>query len=118
MSSERIDATRDIIANYEVLTSLNRANSLFLSILTDLLQVNSKTNKTGNEKFLRTGKWTYEESKYAEALIAHFEVGMLLDCDNGDTLRGYLSEKLSRNPMSVSKKFAGRYCLRIILIFF
>lgn len=56
----------------------------------------------------RSGKWTSEEEKYADALVEHFENGTLVDCENGDTLRAYLARTLDCMPMRVSKKFAGR----------
>jgi len=57
---------------------------------------------------LRSGKWLKEEEEYAEALIALFERGQLSDCENGATLRSYLSRKLSCPPMRISKKYAGK----------
>ena len=55
----------------------------------------------------RRGRWTPEEEAYAQSLIKEFEAGMLDDCENGTTLRSYLSRKLHCAPMRISKKFAG-----------
>lgn len=57
---------------------------------------------------MRSGKWTKEEEVYADALIQRFESGTLSDCDNGKTLRAYLSKKLNCIPMRVSKKYGGK----------
>jgi len=63
--------------------------------------------RLGNMK-LRRGKWTLEEESYANRLIEEFENGTLLDCENGCTLRAFLSRKLHCAPMRISKKFAGK----------
>jgi hypothetical protein len=55
----------------------------------------------------RRGRWTPEEDIYSKSLIEEFKAGMLDDCDNGNTLRIYLSRKLHCAPMRISKKFAG-----------
>jgi len=57
---------------------------------------------------LRRGKWTPEEENYANRLIVEFEKGSIPDCDNGCTLRLFLSRKLNCQPMRISKKFAGK----------
>jgi hypothetical protein len=57
---------------------------------------------------LRSGKWLREEEAYAELLIDLFEKGHVNDCQNGTTLRSYLSQKLHCAPMRISKKYAGR----------
>jgi hypothetical protein len=57
---------------------------------------------------LRSGKWLREEEAYAELLIDLFEKGHVNDCQNGTTLRAYLSQKLHCAPMRISKKYAGR----------
>lgn len=57
---------------------------------------------------LRLGKWEPDEERYANVLIELFEKGLAIDCNNGDTLRAYLSKKLQSNPMRISKKFAGK----------
>jgi len=57
---------------------------------------------------LRRGKWTAEEERYASFLIKEFELGSLSDCENGCTLRAYISRKLHCAPMRISKKFAGK----------
>lgn len=49
-----------------------------------------------------------EEERFANALIEEFEKGTILDCDNGCTLRAYLSRKLHCAPMRISKKYAGK----------
>lgn len=57
---------------------------------------------------LRAGKWSPEEEAYTSKLIIYFQAGLLLDCDEGCSLRTYLSEKLHCSKMRISKKFAGR----------
>lgn len=56
----------------------------------------------------RSGKWLKEEEEYAEALLRLFDEGQLTDCENGCTLRSYLSRKLNCPPMRISKKYAGK----------
>jgi len=68
---------------------------------------------TGNNPFfekmrLRRGKWTMEEEKYAKDLVQQFENGTVSNCDNGSTLRAFLSRRLHCAPMRISKKFAGQ----------
>lgn len=57
---------------------------------------------------LRRGKWLPKEERYAEYLIQQFELGALEECENGCTLRAYLSRKLHCAPMRISKKYAGK----------
>jgi hypothetical protein len=57
---------------------------------------------------LRSGKWIKEEEDYAELLISLFERGQVEDCENGCTLRSFLSRKLHCAPMRISKKYAGK----------
>jgi hypothetical protein len=59
-------------------------------------------------KKLRSGKWIKEEEDYAELLISLFEKGQVEDCENGCTLRSFLSRKLHCAPMRISKKYAGK----------
>lgn len=56
----------------------------------------------------RRGKWTAEEEEYALFIIQEFEKGTLRECENGTTLRSFLSRKLHCAPMRISKKYAGR----------
>jgi hypothetical protein len=56
----------------------------------------------------RAGKWTVDEETFALSLIKDFEAGILLDCEEGSTLRSYLARKLNCAPMRISKKFAGK----------
>jgi hypothetical protein len=49
-----------------------------------------------------------EEERFANSLIEEFEKGTILDCENGCTLRAYLSRKLHCAPMRISKKYAGK----------
>jgi hypothetical protein len=53
-------------------------------------------------------KYSQEEERFANALIEEFEKGTILDCENGCTLRAYLSRKLHCAPMRISKKYAGK----------
>lgn len=62
---------------------------------------------------VRRGKWTPEEEAYAELLIKEFENGTVEGCENGDTLRAFLSKKLHCAPMRISKKFAGKFILQL-----
>mmetsp|Transcript_2895 Transcript_2895/g.3031 ORF Transcript_2895/g.3031 Transcript_2895/m.3031 type:complete len:389 (-) Transcript_2895:139-1305(-) len=54
------------------------------------------------------GKWPIEEEIYANRLVVEFAAGLLDDCEDGTTLRSYLSTKLRCAPMRISKKFAGK----------
>lgn len=56
----------------------------------------------------RKGKWSYEELKYAAAILQYFRKG-LLDIPAGTTLRSYMAERLQCDPMRVSKKLAGTH---------
>jgi hypothetical protein len=67
---------------------------------------------------LRSGKWTHEEERYAASLIEHFESGKLTDCEEGETLRAYLSRKLHCIPMRVSKKYAGQCIGKVTSTYF
>ena len=60
------------------------------------------------DNFERSGKWTIEEEAFAERIIVEFESGSLIDCNEGITLRSYLSRRLKCAPMRISKKFAGK----------
>lgn len=62
----------------------------------------------GQNGKLRSGKWIPEEEEYALLLVDLFEKGIIQDCENGATLRSYLSHKLRCAPMRISKKFAGK----------
>lgn len=57
---------------------------------------------------LRRGKWTQEEERFADHLIQEFEKGTVHGCENGCTLRAFLSRKLHCAPMRISKKYAGK----------
>jgi len=65
-------------------------------------------NKHSNRQIKVAGKWSPEEERYATELIVAFESGTLDDCEEGTTLRSYLSKKLNCAPMRISKKFAGQ----------
>eukprot|EP00629_Pelagomonadales_sp_RCC1024_P002338 CAMPEP_0119260834 /NCGR_PEP_ID=MMETSP1329-20130426/1079_1 /TAXON_ID=114041 /ORGANISM="Genus nov. species nov., Strain RCC1024" /LENGTH=102 /DNA_ID=CAMNT_0007260299 /DNA_START=277 /DNA_END=582 /DNA_ORIENTATION=- len=56
---------------------------------------------------LRRGKWTADEQNYSEALIQNFLAGVVPDCQDGTTLRAFLSNRLHCAPMRITKKFAG-----------
>ncbi|KAJ0407966.1 hypothetical protein ATCC90586_001994 [Pythium insidiosum] len=53
----------------------------------------------------RIGSWSTEEQIYASALIDAFLQGRV-QCATGTSLRAFLAERLSCNPMRVSKKLA------------
>lgn len=55
----------------------------------------------------KAGKWSMKEETFAQSLITLFQQGKLYDCDEGATLRSYLSKKLNCSPMRISKKYAG-----------
>lgn len=55
-----------------------------------------------------SGKWSRREELIAEQLIVKFINGSLSDCEQGCTLRAYLSRKLQCAPMRISKKFSGQ----------
>lgn len=57
---------------------------------------------------LRSGKWHLAEERYADILIDLFDRGLTVECENGATLRSFLSRKLHCSPMRISKKYAGK----------
>ena len=57
-----------------------------------------RSRSTIEEHRVRRGKWTHEESAYADRLIQDFEAG-LLPLENGATLRAFLSKKLNCDPV-------------------
>lgn len=59
---------------------------------------------------LRRGKWTLEEEAYVARVIQDFNNGFL-DAPAGTTLRTFLSDKLSCDPMRITKKFTGDSCI-------
>jgi hypothetical protein len=63
------------------------------------------SNPTGPPKH-RVGKWTTEEEVYSLHLIQLFKSGTLTDCNEGTSLRVYLSEKLNCKPMRITKKYS------------
>lgn len=70
------------------------------------------TTQLGTPPFFQTmakrrGKWTAAEEEYALFMVKAFERGTLRECDNGITLRSFLSRKLHCAPMRISKKYAG-----------
>ena len=75
-----------------------------------MVQNGSNTATVASPSNLRKGKWTTEEERYAQAIISMFNRG-LLPIAAGTTLRCYLSEKLSCDPMRITKKFAGASCI-------
>lgn len=71
---------------------------------------NKRSTKSKDRSNLRKGKWTAEEEEFTSRIIHYFSTG-LLTLPEGTTLRSYLSEKLSCDPMRITKKFAGASCL-------
>lgn len=63
---------------------------------------------------LRRGKWTPEESAYANRLILEFKSGTLPLPPN-ITLREFLSKLLRCDPMRITKKFEGDNSLRKVV---
>ena len=66
--------------------------------------------RTLDRSKLRKGKWTIEEEEYTSRIIHYFSTGTLT-LPEGTTLRSYLAEKLSCDPMRITKKYAGASCL-------
>eukprot|EP01032_Pedospumella_encystans_P020012 gene20012-22746_t len=62
---------------------------------------------------LRKGKWTVEEERYSNKVIEYFNNGILRldEHERGITLRAYLAQKLSCDPMRITKKYTGSSCL-------
>ena len=54
----------------------------------------------------RSGKWTVEEKRYADALVVEFETGTI-DIDDGISLRRFLSSALCCSVKRISKKYEG-----------
>lgn len=74
-------------------------------------KTDKKIAKTKAKKSnLRKGKWTGEEEQYTMRIIQHFRTG-LLSLPDGHTLRSYLADKLTCDPMRITKKFSGASCL-------
>mmetsp|Transcript_11554 Transcript_11554/g.11572 ORF Transcript_11554/g.11572 Transcript_11554/m.11572 type:complete len:159 (-) Transcript_11554:363-839(-) len=62
----------------------------------------------------RNGKWTTVEEDYADKLIELFNAGQLpYDVEDGETLRVFLSKKLSCKPTRLTKKYGHRKILAI-----
>ena len=91
---------------------------LALGQLRNLSQMQKKKSKVGEKRRadllstsdvlpFRSGRWTYEETVYAEALLGEFESG-ILPLTDGTLLRVFVATVLNCDPMRVSKKFAGR----------
>lgn len=70
----------------------------------------SSDSTTKHGQNLRRGKWTLEEEAYVARVIQDFNNGFL-DAPAGTTLRSYLSDKLSCDPMRITKKFTGDACI-------
>lgn len=71
----------------------------------------STRKKTKRDRsHLRKGKWTPEEEEYTSRIIQHFRSG-LLTLPEGTTLRSYIAQKLTCDPMRITKKFSGASCL-------
>ncbi|RLO08703.1 hypothetical protein DYB28_004526, partial [Aphanomyces astaci] len=51
-----------------------------------------------------TGRWLITEEVYVDLAITCFFDGILDDCDNGVTLRQYISRRLHCDDMRVTKK--------------
>jgi hypothetical protein len=80
----------------------------------DYQPLSTPTDPTGNP--LRRGKWTVEESTYANRLIHEFRRGTLpLPPHTNITLREFLSKLLRCDPMRITKKFEGDNCLRKVV---
>jgi hypothetical protein len=75
---------------------------------------NSVNINTNNNPPLRRGKWTPEESAYANRLIHEFKLGSL-PLPNNITLREFLSKLLRCDPMRITKKFEGDNSLRKVV---
>lgn len=87
---------------------------------TDILPSNSPSrsspktqtiSQVNDDGPVRKGKWSIEEENFANKIILLFNKGVLLDVQTGVTLRTYLSEKLNCDPMRITKKYAGAFCI-------
>ena len=79
-----------------------------------LLPANNDTIDINHATVLRRGKWTPEESAYANRLIVEFKRGTLPLPPNV-TLREFLSRLLRCDPMRITKKFEGDNSLRKVV---
>eukprot|EP00607_Mallomonas_marina_P004186 CAMPEP_0182428154 /NCGR_PEP_ID=MMETSP1167-20130531/21062_1 /TAXON_ID=2988 /ORGANISM="Mallomonas Sp, Strain CCMP3275" /LENGTH=774 /DNA_ID=CAMNT_0024610857 /DNA_START=56 /DNA_END=2380 /DNA_ORIENTATION=+ len=72
-------------------------------------------NKNKPNDDIRRGKWTAEEEQFAIKLIEAFNGGLLElpedEVANGLTLRAFLAQRLCCDPMRITKKFSGDFCL-------
>ena len=68
----------------------------------------SATTITSPQPSVRQGKWSPEEERQTEQIIADFYAQNLPDCSNGCSLRSYLADKLNSSKMRISKKLAHR----------
>ncbi|RHY29637.1 hypothetical protein DYB32_005001 [Aphanomyces invadans] len=75
-----------------------------------LSRVKEKDTRSKARPGFRKGKWTDEESKFAEQMAYYFKEG-LLPLEKGTMLRMYLAEKLNCEPMRITKKFTGDECI-------
>ncbi|OQR82570.1 hypothetical protein ACHHYP_15855 [Achlya hypogyna] len=73
-------------------------------------QTKEKDTRSKARPGFRKGKWTDEESVYAERMTHYFKEG-LLPLEKGTMLRMYLAEKLNCEPMRITKKFTGDECI-------
>lgn len=81
-----------------------------------MTEVSKQISSLVDEPIQISGKWTEEEETIANQLVIDFEIGQLIDCEEGCTLRSYLARKLNCAPMRISKKFAGR-CVGKVIFF-
>mmetsp|Transcript_26227 Transcript_26227/g.26468 ORF Transcript_26227/g.26468 Transcript_26227/m.26468 type:complete len:245 (-) Transcript_26227:280-1014(-) len=81
--------------------------------MNDLDEEEISVDSSAQQSTWRTGQWTVEEEIYASKIIELYMSGKLVvNPDDGRTLRTYLAKKLHCNPMRISKKFADLDCLR------
>jgi len=92
----------------KVITTTTTVPATTSSGLTGVASSNRNNSKPGSA--LRRGKWTVEEEAYVARVIQDFNSGFL-DAPAGTTLRTFLSEKLSCDPMRITKKFTGDACI-------
>lgn len=97
-----------VTSQHQMILQPSSQSSIPLSFSPLIYQPNSVTSQGLQSMKVRRGKWTQEEESYADFLIEHFEKGTVDGCENGCTLRAFLSRKLHCAPMRISKKYAGK----------
>ena len=101
-------SAQTVTSHQQITLQPNCQSSIPLSFSPVIYQPNLSNSQGVQSMKVRRGKWTQEEESYADYLIEHFEKGTVDGCENGCTLRAFLSRKLYCAPMRISKKYAGK----------